>query len=440
MMTARKQSLARAFSVAISVALTVTPRPALAQGASEPVDATFRTREAQLLEQVHAAETQEGIQSASLIEPLTALGLVYQEWDEPVRAAQAFERARQVVRFNYGFSTPEETRLLSHLVGTREAGGDVAGAWALEQQLVTHAMRNAHDLAVVPIFAEIAAKRRDTYEQYRAGALPPQIFLGCYYARGIYLDAVTLNESMIRTYTGAETGCRSGSRRTVLVALLMEIRAYQARAIDALLHNDGVASDELHALTTDMLRSSYELYALMPQHEDDLAARLFGNLLAAGPQGPVASRRRAELLIDLADYNAVRANLSGRLYDFDRVFEQYGQAFRQMADAGVDDATLQRYFFPDTPVRLPDFGRNQHPATVSPAAGPSPQRYADMAFELTSYGRAKHVEVLDASPDVPRSATRRLAREIRQTSFRPRLRDGRTPENAHVVVRYAIDH
>ena len=37
MMTARKQSLARAFSVAISVALTVTPRPALAQGASEPV-------------------------------------------------------------------------------------------------------------------------------------------------------------------------------------------------------------------------------------------------------------------------------------------------------------------------------------------------------------------------------------------------------------------
>lgn len=386
-----------------------------------------------LLREIRAEEARAGIHSRDLIELMTTLGLAHQEHGDHALAAEAFERARQIVRVNYGFSTVEEMHLLRRLVASAYARGDVVGAWSLEQQLLTHATPHARSLDAVPVFRDVARRRGELYARYSAGEIPPQMYLGCYYAGAVQVEAVTLSTSLIPEYPRSETGCRSGSRRTALVTLLNEYRSFQAKAISALLANDRVNS-ELLTLTADFLRSSHELYLLVPKFRDVLTHRLVRRMLAAEPQDRQAALLRAELLVRFADYNLFRVHQSGRMTHLQPVLDQYAQAFQQMAQAGADEATLKRHFFPDTPVRLPTYER----AGSSPGAatqGPN----VELSFELTRYGLSRRVRVENATPGVSRSARRAVAREIRQAGFRPRLPDGRHPESARVVARFAVD-
>jgi hypothetical protein len=84
------------------------------------------------------------------------------------------------------------------------------------------------------------------------------------------------------------------------------------------------------------------------------------------------------------------------------------------------------------------------PVTL-PADEPNPfaraaesPRYIDVSFDITMYGLADQIEVLDTSKDATREEKRDLLHLIESTSFRPRLVGGKLVEAAPVALRYRL--
>jgi hypothetical protein len=74
-------------------------------------------------------EIQSSQDSADLIDPLMRAGLSFREQGDVELAIAAFERARHLVRVNYGLSSFKEAPLLRQLVQIEQARGNAAAAW-----------------------------------------------------------------------------------------------------------------------------------------------------------------------------------------------------------------------------------------------------------------------------------------------------------------------
>src|SRR4029078_3765387 len=85
-------------------------------------------------------------------------GLSFREQGDVELAIAAFERARHLVRVNYGLSSFKEAPLLRQLVQIEQARGNAAAAWELEQELLGMIRRNPGP-AAAPMVPRVAAKR-----------------------------------------------------------------------------------------------------------------------------------------------------------------------------------------------------------------------------------------------------------------------------------------
>jgi hypothetical protein len=164
----------------------------------------------------------QGGNSPDLIEPLTALSLLYEERGDYALALAFIEETTQVVEVNYGLHTLDEAQLMSRTIRIERARGNAEAAWNEEQELLRLIRRRRHqaDARTIPILQAIADQRRAILARYEAGEFPPEIFLGCYYSEW-EADA---------SGTPRRTGCGSGSRSTVIRALRMEASAFDSAA------------------------------------------------------------------------------------------------------------------------------------------------------------------------------------------------------------------
>ena len=79
-------------------------------------------------DEIEATESSQGTNSAGLIRPLTTLGLFLREQGDVGLAVPIIERARHLVRVNYGLTSFEEAPLLRQLVQIEEQKGNAAAA------------------------------------------------------------------------------------------------------------------------------------------------------------------------------------------------------------------------------------------------------------------------------------------------------------------------
>jgi len=200
----------------IALAVVAAPSATLAQPASPSA------AEDALQERIAEIAKIQGGNSADLIEPLTALSLLYEERGDNALALAMIEEATQVVEINYGLHTLDEARLMSRAIRIERARGNAEVAWNEEQKLLRLIRRRRHqaDARTVPILQEIADQRRAILARYQAGEYPAEIFLGCYYSEW-EADA---------SGNPYRTRCGSGSRSTVIRALRMEAARFDSEA------------------------------------------------------------------------------------------------------------------------------------------------------------------------------------------------------------------
>ena len=345
-----------------------------------------------------------------LVAPFLGLALISQENGDHDRAIASIEHARGIVTVNYGLYSLEEVPLLRQLIRSEEARGDFQAAWDLEQELLALVRRYPGDPRTVPVYREIAGKRLDVLERYRAGELPPQIILGCYYNR----------RSM--------GSCHAGSRRAVIASLQWETSAYYSRAISAALRHEVYSSDELRALLKEVLPGDYrnDLYL-------DVES-VFRRVLDYETNNPVSPLSRVDTLIQIADWNAVQLHRLGSLTAYEYVLNQYEQAYDELVKAGAEQASIDEIFAPTIPVVLPAFLPNPFTSEqTSDSTG-----YIDAAFDITKHGDAENIEILYSTENVIRRVENDLVKLIEGSPFRPRATNGELAETSPVVVRYYL--
>jgi hypothetical protein len=394
----------------LMVAAVVLPYTGFPQPAFEPVAKDERQQE--IVEKIQEEQALNGPYSSNLLNPLRALGLLYQESGHDGLAVAAIDRALQVIRANSGLRSLDQAPLIRQSILIEEARGDFAAAWDLEQELLTLARRHPDDLRTVPILHEIADKRIDVLERYVAGEFPPQISLGCYYDRFPSPDE--------------HGSCSSGSRGVVVQAILSEAQRNYFDAISVMLRHELYSSGELRELEMELLRSSY------PHGRYYVGRQSLRRLLAYDVANSEPWLTRIDALVRIADWDLLFA--SGRITN-ESALEMYEQAYEQLQQKGIAQASIEQIFSPKTPIVLPTFMPNR---LVSEGTQDS-TGYIDVVFDVTKYGASERIEILNATTNVTDAAKGRLVRLISRSRFRPRVTDGQFADTSPIVVRYYLN-
>ena len=371
---------------------------------SQPAD-----RQQQIITSIQKELRANGPYSADLLDPLRSLSLLYQESGRHDLAAATLEQALQVVRANQGLRSLDQAPLIRQRIHNAEAIGDVTEAWHLEQDLLALAKAHPEDLRTVPILEEVGDRRMELLERYLAGAVSPQVVLGCFYApeRGGRSPAP----------------CNAGSREVAIQSILSDAQQRYLDAIRIMLRNQLYSSDELKDLEAALVESSYA------HGRYDVGRQGLRRLLAYEAVSSGSLLSQMDAFVQIADWDL--------MFEFARAsaLESYSEAYELLERHGAAGrAAIESLFAPPTPVVLPAFLPNPlESAPTSQVTG-----YIDIAFDITQYGRSRSVEILDTTTNASDAAKGELVALITQSRFRPRMADGRLVRAAPVVVRHYL--
>jgi len=440
-----------------------------------PVVAELNADDDPLLNQIQEILSRDGPYSVELLEPLSRLGLIYQEGEDYALALVTLERAQHIVRINNGLHSLEQVPLLRQLINIEAARGNAEGAWDREQDLLTLLRRHPDDVRTAPALREIADRQMEVLAAVIAGQRPPEVILGCYYKEWP---------------TSADGSCTAGSKSTVVQGMLADAQRNYLDAIAVMLRQGLYDSDELHSLELDVLRgvdlmrtrygasgrppplvppyigtSGVEPWRSRMAAVTQLAAwdlpypdqrPLEGDSLDDGSDANFATKqahimdpyhRGRQSLRRLYAYSSAsegsplqQADAVVQLADWDLLYshnsqaiESYELAHSMLEQDGGEETSVEQLFGPPTPVVLPAFQPNPLARDETRAE----TGYIDVEFEITKYGRSRAVEILDDA-NATHAAKQDLTALIRSSRYRPRLTEGVFADAAPVRMRYYL--
>ena len=441
-----------------------------------PVFAGSNANDEVLLDQIQEILSRDGPYSVELLEPLSRLGLLYQEGEDYALALVTLERAQHIVRVNNGLYSLEQVPLLRQLMNVEGARGNAEGAWDRQQDLLTLLRRHPDDIRTAPALREIADRQMQVLAAVIAGERPPDVVLGCYYKEWP---------------TSADGSCTAGSKSTVVQGMLAEAQRNYLDAIAVMLRQGLYDSDDLRALELDVLRGvdlmrtryggpSGRPVPLVPPYTGasglepwrsrmaavaELAAwdlpypderPLEGDALDSDSEANFVMKhahimdpyhRGRQSLRRLYAYGAAsegsplqQADAVVQMADWDLLYSHNSQAIEsyQLAHAmlerdGAAETSVEQLFGPPTPVVLPAF----QPNPLARDATRVETGYIDVEFEITKYGRSRGVEILDDA-NATHDAKQDLMALIRGSRYRPRLTDGAFADASSVRMRYYL--
>jgi tetratricopeptide (TPR) repeat protein len=369
----------------------------------------------ELVDEIREIEARDGPDSPSLVEPWTALGLLYQESEDYVLSIGAIEQALQLERRIEGLYSLDQAPLMQRLIDNHEALGNPNAAWNLEQELLLLVSRHPNDLRSVPVLREVADNRIDVLRRYMAGEFPPQLVLGCFFNPHEYLDL---------------GNCHAGRQSHAVRSLIEDARAMYRSAIDVITRNDRYSSDDLRELEMEIVSNAYRYGAAYPDSGSyeigkESLERIVDYEAAAG----ASSLTRVDALVRLADWDLLYSPSRAAR---DAVLDRYVQAYDELKREGVAQASIDAIFSPATPILLPGFVQN--PLTSATTADST--EYIEVAFELTPHGESRRMRILDETTGATYVERNWLRRFVKRGRFRPVMTDGRFADSTPVVARY----
>jgi len=460
------RALETTVAVTAALLLAVFTTPAVAESIAD---------DDPLLNQIQEILSRDGPYSAELLEPLSRLGLLYQEGQDYALALVTLERAQHIVRVNNGLHSLEQVPFLRRLIDVEAARGNAEGAWDRQQDLLALLRRHPDDIRTAPALREIADRQMDVLAAVLAGERPPDVIFGCYYKEWPM---------------SVDGSCTAGSKSTVVRGMLADAQRNYLDAIAVMLRQGLYDSDELHTLELDVLRGvdlmrtryggpSGHPVPLAPPYTATSEIEPWRSRLAAVTQFaawelPYPDQRSLEGdSLDDADGNFVtkyahlmdpyyrgrqslrrlyaysaaseesplqQADAVAQMADWDLLYSHNGEAIESyelahsmLEQVGAAETSVEQLFGPATPIVLPAFQPNPLARDETRAE----TGYIDVEFEITKFGRSRAVEILDDA-NATRAAKQDLVALIKGSRYRPRLTEGAFTDAASVRMRYYL--
>jgi tetratricopeptide (TPR) repeat protein len=371
-----------------------------------------------------------------------SLGLAQQELGQHEEAIKAFEAAEHISRVNDGLNTPMaiapiEAAILSHV-----ALGDMPTANRRLQYLllISRNYYGSSSIQLVPLLSSMGDWYMDTFLNSITSPPEPtisinigngmqgqrmdprrQAFGNLFRAQGNYYQAINnlLNNGAIRSPALLEL-----EKNLVETYFLNAHRESLMRSTNFFVRSSGRVSTGSHVRRNEF--SGYSRNYLNGRHAYE-RMRYYQQF----QQNP-DPLEQAQIIVGQGDWNLLFGHHALALRTYHEALEllQVNKAPQEHIDA---------LFSPQTPQNLPLFSAVPHSRTWLGLADTHPVEYEghiDVSFELSRYGKARKIKVLDrqglSSPDIER----RLRRLLTSTRFRPDILPREDSSNPVHQVRY----
>lgn len=354
---------------------------------------------------IQQIESREGAYADELSESLLSLALTLQSQGRHEEAIKLFKRGVHLVRINEGLYCPEQIPLLQGEIASHKARQNYLQADERHDYLYRVQVKSmAGSAAMANAFMDQARWQYDAYQL------------------GLVEDDYTRLITMLELYRMAfkEVVEREGDKSPELLPPLHGmlqaqylISRYQIPASAPVFGEDGHVDEELLRFKTYHAKSYRQGNAII----DAIAS-------IEREQSATDSAALANSWVMRGDWRLWHGNTRS-------AWEAYRAAVAELARSGDAQGLAQQWFA--EPVALPDIADL---SPLPPAVEPG-EDAVTLAFGVSQYGRVQDLERLDRNEEDDTQAWR-LMRQLRKTTFRPRIEAGQPVETVKLVKAFNI--
>lgn len=370
-----------------------------------------------LSEAIRAIEIAVFRDAAELAEPWRLLGDAYLQVGDTQAAATAYEQSIHISRVNHGLFSAEQLSTVYRQASLYEILGDLESATGREEyalllqrrKLAAEQGAEADPLALLPALSRLA-------EWHLKMAQPIA-------ARKLYEESIN---AILRT--------RGESADELIDAYLGLAASYRLERFPA----EGFYEIERDDFEWQMQSPQIARRDLFQSAHFTSASRALlraeGLLQAKARDSEEHKARLSQVRIQLGDWNMLFEKWTSALRWYRSVFELWG-VLPESEGSSVSEsaqARLTEWFDQPVPLHLP------LPTEIGDTDAVPPEMrevgYVELAFSLSQQGKVGRIETLATHPDDFRDM--RVRRLLRESRYRPQIKDGEAVPSARVVHRH----
>ena len=367
-------------------------------------------------ETVDSLEEIGGAWDSGLTEQLASIGDLEQQQGNHLGAIESFDRAVHINRISNGLHTLDQIPLIEEMIESYSALGDWENADLYNNYLffVQQKAYGSDDPRIIPVLAPLASWNMQAFS------------IGYGDALGVRLSSAQLLFSAAVRMVVVHFG-RDDERFTRYLRNLA-ISAYQVSRYP---YYAGDVSRPEHRNGQETLRKKLnERRGILPQGYTIGVAAL-RDIVSYESAKPDNAHAAAEAITHLADWFL--------LFDRKRMADEfYLAAWEMLANEENSEELIQKLF--GQVVVLPTFLEEPRNLEMSSSEGTSrttlSHGYADISLDVTESGRPRNIQMLTEQTIENRDRLSQIVREVRATTFRPMLVEGKLERSTGQLFRY----
>jgi tetratricopeptide (TPR) repeat protein len=367
-------------------------------------------------ENVDSLEEFGGAWDSGLTEQLASIGSLEQQQGNHIGAIEAFDRAIHINRISDGLHTLDQIPMVEEMVESYLALGDWENTELYNNYLffVQQKVYGTNDPRIIPVLDRLASWNMQAFN------------IGYGAALGVRLSSAQMLFSVAVRMVVEHFG--RDDERFIRYLRNLAISAYQVARYPQ--YKMEVDRPEYRNGQQVLRQKLNERMSILPQgYNMGLAA--LQDILSYQSKKPDNAYAMAEAITHLADWFL----MFGRRRTAD---DFYLQAWELLAAEENSDELIQKLF--GQVVVLPAFITEPRNLKMNRAAAKSRNTlnyaYADISLDVTEAGRPRNIEVLSEETEENAYRLSQLRREVRASTFRPMLVEGKLERTNGQVFRY----
>lgn len=396
-----------------------TPTPSLSHETKESPTISNQRKVEQYQAAIAQIELQQGVYSNQLTQELLNLGVTYQRSNKHELAIETFNRALHLNRITEGLYSTSQIPILDNLIASLKA----LKKWEmvdsqLAYQYWLHSMNFASDSAQM-----INVNLKAAYWALKAYSLQ----------LGSSPNDHLVNSVKLFKQSADLIGNEFGTSNNQVIEPLNGL----------LLANYLIATAKIKPESISYERS---------QHQGELIEvkdiSYFNKLkMRSYPNGLKIINRQIEILDTQSTKNhPAMVNAMLKLADWklmygkkQSAFATYKAVYQYIQDHDANNLFYQQLFA--KPVALPNFKLLTHNTSeeLTDQAIASNRKYVKASFNVNQLGQVKNIQVLKTHPEENQAMSGRIVRFLRNSTFRPQLKDGQPIVTEQTKLHFFID-
>jgi len=359
---------------------------------------------------IETIEAREGAYGSGLTQSLMSLGQVLQKQGDHENAVDAFKRAMHLNRINEGLYNLGQVPILEELIESEIAQENWEDANDKHQYLFWLHRRNFGDTdyRLLPVIEKLSSWHLNIYTLNLSEGLHQHLVS----AHALFRLAVNIIDNSY-----GQNDLRLVKSLRGLTATNYYLRQFRAEESMKLTHTSARGG----STPTAQERAKLDQYTINSYASGKRAMTRIVDVLDSNPE--VLPSAAAKAKVGLADWYL--------LFDkWKSAQETYQEAYNELVASDADPRIIKSLF--GRPVALPDM-----PLLVTEIKKTTKDTpYVLVTFDVTSYGRAKNVNIIESFPDDQMRLRSKVRRSLKAAKFRPRFENGEAVLTEQLRHRY----